>query len=313
MIFSNILQVDKVLPESSTPESKNQDRLLKAFFPRGITYVGVIINYVHMISANFAARLTMFMFSISISKPVKQKDKLFYNSGVRKIFKNGNYRYNVYEYGSGPKVLLVHGWTCRGARWKKYVDRIVDAGYTALVMDAPAHGTSPGFRLSVPDFVICTRVIINHYQGVHTIVSHSMGSIVSTIALSESRYSEADTKLVLMNSFADCDSLISRFATCIGINESVMAHTRDWISEYTYSPLNYFSMIDRLQFTKADVLLISDDQDIVVPRGEVSRILDCAYPIEHLRTNGLGHRLQSIEIVDRVVDHIAKCPAHSRV
>lgn len=305
MITSNILQMDKVLSEPSVLEHDNKDRLLQTFFPKGIIYVGLLINNVYTISVNFAARLTMFMFSVSISKPLKQSDKLFYDKGVQRSFKVSNYGFYAYEYGSGPKVLLVHGWTCRGARWRKYVSRIVEAGYTAVVLDAPAHGTSPGYRLSVPGFVICVRALINHYHGVHAIVSHSMGSIVSTIALSESDYSNDKTKLVLMNSFADCDSLISRFANCIGINEKVMSHTREWISEYTYSSLHYFSLVDRLQFTKADVLYISDDQDIVVPKKEVTKILNCAYPLEHLETKGLGHRLQSVEIVNRVVEHMA--------
>jgi len=306
MNTSNVMFPIEVLDSSKGEQNKNDEKLLKTFFPRGIIYIGKIINFISLLSADLSSRLTMLMFSISISKPLRQKDAEFYDQGIKRCFRHGKYRFNVYEYGQGPYVLLVHGWTCNGARWKRYVDRVVSEGYTALVMDAPAHGTSPGWSLPVPQFVLCVQKVINTYGGVDSIVSHSMGSIVSAIALSRSNYSTCTSKLTLMNTFADCDSLISRFASCIGINDNVMSHTREWITKYTYSPLSYFSLIDHLSDLKVEVLFISDVEDIVVPQFEVNKILSSEYPIEFVQTSGLGHRLRSEEVVDKVLSHLTK-------
>lgn len=305
MTTSNVILDHELISHKSIEKNENDERLLKTYFPKGITYLGLFINCIFRISSNWAARLTMFMFSINIPKKLKEKDRSFYDRGVKQNFKQGKYRFNVYEYGNGPKVLLVHGWTCGGLRWASYVDKVVNAGYTALVMDAPAHGTSPGYSLPVPEYVLCVKEVINSYSGVHAIVSHSMGSIVSTIGLSKSDFNQNDTKLVLMNSFADCDSLISRFAKCIGVDDRVMQHTRKWIEEYTYAPLDYFSLVGHLSNIEAKVLLISDSKDIVVPQREVGKILSSEYPIEFVQTKGLGHRLKSAEIENRVIDHIS--------
>lgn len=304
MTTSKLLLPISTLKTSSNSLDEKQDKLLSTFFPKGIRMIGTIINFVNTISSSLAARLTMFVFSISISKPLRDKEKLFYSKGRRRKLRQGKYRFNVYEYGQGPKVLFVHGWTCNGARWRNYIDEIVSAGFTAVVMDAPAHGNSPGYCLPVPEYILCVEEVINAYQGVHSIVTHSMGSIVSTIGLSKSNYSNKRTKLVLMNTFADCDSLISRFATCIGIDDEVMEYTRTWISKYTYSPLKYFSMVKHFYNTNADILYICDAKDIVVPKIEIRKITSSIYPIKQMQTNGLGHKLKSDKVVCAVLDHI---------
>lgn len=304
MTTSKVLIAPTLRKSRRKADDCTHDKLLSTFFPKGIRYIGMTINLINIISSNLAARLTMFMFSISISKPLRSSEKSFYGKGVKRAFKVGKYKFNVYEFGHGPKALLVHGWTCNGARWRDYIDKIVNAGFTAVVMDAPAHGTSPGYCLPVPDYILCVEALINAYEGVDAIVSHSMGSVVSTIALSKSNFNKKPTRLVLMNTFADCDSLISRFAKCIGIEDAVMAHTREWISEYTYAPLKYFSMVKHLENTDANVLYICDTHDIVVPNIETRKILSSDYPIKYLHTKGLGHKLRSDEIVDEVLEHI---------
>ena len=304
MITSKTLPTYRTLTSHKAELDKDQQKLLKTYFPKGITYVGMMINLVFKLSVNLAARLTMFMFSISISKPLKENDIAFYSNGRQRKFKQGSYKFNVYEYGQGPKVLLVHGWTCSGARWKRYVDEIVSAGYTAIVMDAPGHGTSPGYCLPVPEYILCVEEVINFYDGLHSMITHSMGSLVAAVALSRSNHSEDNISLVIMNSFADCDSLISRFAKCIGIADEVMEHTREWITNYTYAPLKYFSMVDHFENINAQILYIADKQDIVVPPVEVTKILSSSKSINFLQTTGLGHRLRSDDVISSVLDHI---------
>ena len=47
-------------------------------------------------------------------------------------------------FGTGPRVLLVHGWEGRGVNLGKFIAPLVDAGYQAIALDGPAHGESPG-------------------------------------------------------------------------------------------------------------------------------------------------------------------------
>jgi pimeloyl-ACP methyl ester carboxylesterase len=47
--------------------------------------------------------------------------------------------------GSGPAVLMIHGWTADGGDWVYQVPALVDAGYRVIVPDLRGHGGSePG-------------------------------------------------------------------------------------------------------------------------------------------------------------------------
>src|SRR5712691_2373566 len=53
-------------------------------------------------------------------------------------------RIAVYDWGKGPTVMLVHGWSGRGAQLGEFVEPLSGAGYRVVAFDAPAHGHSDG-------------------------------------------------------------------------------------------------------------------------------------------------------------------------
>ena len=58
----------------------------------------------------------------------------------------------LYDWGSGPTVLLVHGWGARGTHLGKLVPPLVAAGYRVVAFDAPGHGQSSGRSATLPQF-----------------------------------------------------------------------------------------------------------------------------------------------------------------
>jgi pimeloyl-ACP methyl ester carboxylesterase len=50
----------------------------------------------------------------------------------------------VVEWGEGPVILCVHGWSNRGLRFSPLIEVLADAGYRLVTFDAPAHGRSQG-------------------------------------------------------------------------------------------------------------------------------------------------------------------------
>ena len=56
----------------------------------------------------------------------------------------GTGRLAVYEWGTGPAVLLVHGWGARATHFGKLVPALVASGRRVVAFDAPAHGRSSG-------------------------------------------------------------------------------------------------------------------------------------------------------------------------
>jgi len=47
-----------------------------------------------------------------------------------------------WRWGSGPTVLLMHGWGGYGAQMQPFVEPLVRSGHRVVLFDAPSHGVS---------------------------------------------------------------------------------------------------------------------------------------------------------------------------
>jgi len=54
----------------------------------------------------------------------------------------GNIDLYYEDHGSGPPVVLVHGWPLSGASWEKQLPALLDAGYRAITYDRRGFGDS---------------------------------------------------------------------------------------------------------------------------------------------------------------------------
>lgn len=293
-------------PPQTSLEFMQDKQLVKRFFPSYIRKVGETINRVEKYRPKLACQLTMGILSVSLRKPLKAVDYRFYQAGKPRLHRWRKHRFYTYTYGKGKPILLLHGWCSNGGRWRDYVQELVDAGYRAVVLDAPGHGLSPGRFLSVPDYIQCVREVLLTEPSWHAIVAHSMGSLTGIIGASEAGHVNASTRLVLMCTFSNCDRLMSKFARCLGVSEHVLQKTREWITEYTGKPLSYFSLTDHLQQLGSTSLLIADTEDIVVPQRELDIILQQHPNMEYHLTEGLGHNLRCAKLRNRVLEYVLR-------
>jgi pimeloyl-ACP methyl ester carboxylesterase len=99
----------------------------------------------------------------------------------RDIAANGS-RFHVVEAGSGPAVLLLHGFPTFWWSWRDHITRIADAGFRAIAMDLrgyagsdhPPHGYDP-FTLSND----VAGVIRSMGEESATIVGHGWGGLIA--------------------------------------------------------------------------------------------------------------------------------------
>src|SRR5437868_3461387 len=85
--------------------------------------------------------------------------------------------------GSGPRVVLVHGWNSRGAHLLGFARALVEAGFSATLFDLPAHGDSTGHAASVVHAGRALRAIVADIGAeVHGVIGHSMGSAAALLA-----------------------------------------------------------------------------------------------------------------------------------
>ena len=282
----------------------NHERLLNAFFPKSIKLLSKFINSSYKLHPRISYNLLMQVFSFSIKRKLTKRDLDYYARGRKETIRCANKQFNVYTYGNGPAVYLLHGWASCGSRWQNYVELMVERGFQVVVIDAPAHGTSPGYFLSIPDYVSCLRLLFSRSKVIHALVGHSIGALCGIVALNQSGVKQK-CQVVMMSTFNSCHALLKKFSDCIGIEPRISSEISHWIPCYAGNDLSYYAITNHLDRISRSSLMIYDRDDIVVPSFEVLEILNSFPTIQYLSTYGLGHNLFCPSVRETVIDFIS--------
>ena len=122
----------------------------------------------------------------------------------------------VRSWGSGPSVLLVHGWSANQSSMFNLVPPIIEHGFKAIAMDLPAHGESSGKIADLDDLAAGVERVYKHVGDLHAVVAHSVGAAVTTMALS---VLPSPRKLVLLAPPESYERQARAFARIRGLDE----------------------------------------------------------------------------------------------
>ncbi|VTS02500.1 alpha/beta fold hydrolase [Tuwongella immobilis] len=89
----------------------------------------------------------------------------------------------AYSWGSGPRVMLVHGWGSRATHYFALIPMLVEMGFEVVAFDAPAHGRSTGDICSAPAISRALVAVVNSSGPVDAIVGHSLGGLSASMAI----------------------------------------------------------------------------------------------------------------------------------
>jgi pimeloyl-ACP methyl ester carboxylesterase len=89
----------------------------------------------------------------------------------------------AYSWGSGPAVLLVHGWSGHSGQMTEFVAPLTRAGYRVVAVDAPGHGRSAGRLSSIVHFRHAIVAAAAAFGPLHGVIAHSLGTTAVVHAL----------------------------------------------------------------------------------------------------------------------------------
>lgn len=199
----------------------------------------------------------------------------------------GNGWIAVTEWGSGPAVLLVHGWGGRSASFDAFIDPLVAAGYRAVTVDLPAHGSSHGRRTNV---IECAGAVLQVGRAVGPlagIVTHSFGGPVTALAW---RHGLRADRVVMLAPPMSIWSVSLPVADWLGLPRRVsegMMHRFARRMGITWDGVR----TDRLVAAMAvPVLVVHDEDDRRIPWSHGAAVARAAPHGALHSTTGLGHR-----------------------
>ncbi len=224
--------------------------------------------------------------------------------GERLEFRGECGRLVAHAWGSGPAVLLVHGWEGSRDDLMPFVAPIVACGLRAILLDLPAHGESEGSRTSIPaaarDLLALQRQLGHELHGV---LAHSVGSAVVVQALAQGLPAG---RVVLISAPESYSDYALKAAAAMGLDS---AETERMLADLLALGVDVRAMSTQKSaaMLSQPALFVHSLDDRVVPVGD-GRAGASAWPgARLLEFNGLGHKaiLRSSEVINASVDFLA--------
>lgn len=211
--------------------------------------------------------------------------------------------YVTYRWGSGPVVLLVHGWAGRGSQMATFTAPLVAAGYTVLTFDAPAHGDSPSKQTNLLEVSQLIQALSHEVGGFAAIIGHSFGGMAAGYAV---RHGAQAQKIVTIGSPATMEHVLTGFGEQINASPRMVQRLTNYLEKIAQQEVDTFSLVRTVAGVDLPGLIVHDRQDRDVAYSQ-AQLLHQVWPHSRLlTTDGLGHRriLRDENIIAQVVDFV---------
>jgi pimeloyl-ACP methyl ester carboxylesterase len=210
-----------------------------------------------------------------------------------------------WKWGTGPGVLLVHGWNGRGIQLHRFIEPLLQDGHSVITYDGPGHGESEGRTTNYFELTDTVRGILNSVHGysIHGVVGYSLGASAVLNGL-EKENRELRTVLIAP-ALRLTEMLLRGFDDC-GVPEPLYQKLiKELENEYGYDVQrdNPRNLLERM---KTKMLIVHDKEDKRVPYAESQEVASRHENVALHTTEGLGHKdiLVNESVVDLVVDYL---------
>jgi pimeloyl-ACP methyl ester carboxylesterase len=210
-------------------------------------------------------------------------------------------RLSVAVWGQGPAVYLLHGWGGRAGNWVSFIDPLISAGFTAVVLDAPMHGDSPAQRTSILHFAAALSAVVESVGPARLLVGHSAGAAACALAM---RNGLQTGGVALIGAPTDPTEYFEAFLRHLGISDRLHPSIRADVERRYGFRWADLALRPPERAAQTPALVVHDRDDLEIAYTGAERIMR-AWPAATLvATNGLGHQriLRDDQVVQRVVE-----------
>ena len=202
----------------------------------------------------------------------------------------------AYSIGTGPNVLMAHGWGSRASHLVLIARYIANNGFRVVIFDGPAHGkskkTDDKDMSNMFEYGRAISCVAKNIGNIYAVVGHSLGAITMALTISGigqlAEYKFYAEKLVLISSPISVSRVLENYS-----------RNRDEINllpELTYGLENAFSfkvseynLFSTLQYISSKIMIIHDEEDDEIPVSDVLLLKKKYNKILLKLTKGFGH------------------------
>lgn len=222
--------------------------------------------------------------------------------------RDGEREVAAWSWGSGPVVLLAHGWGGTAADMAPLAERLQRAGYRAVLVDFPAHGRSPGRRTNMVEWLGALRAVSAAVGPIHAAAGHSFGAAAIALSMSEL---ELDVRgVALLAPAAGPVLFLDRFTGMIGLPKARAEGMMRYIARTVgREPASLDARIAAASL-QVPALVVHDPADREVPWEHAETIADAWRGSRLVAAEGLGHTrlLRDDRILRAVMEFLGSLP-----
>lgn len=276
----------------------------KSKLPLALRFIQWLFPKVEAISLTLAARWFQYLFFTPIRYKSPEKEIEIANSANQYKLQVGDKQIQVYTWGEGVPVLMVHGWAGRGTQFRKFVAPFTEQGFKVVAIDGPAHGKSEGSKTEIMEFA---RVIDSIYskEGAVAIIAHSFGGVASLYAMANGLKNKVQINIA---SPTIGEEIIKSFLKALKASDRIGKKFREFIMKETGKHFEEFSALEIVKHIpyEFDLLLIYDEDDEEVTMEHAHAIKKVFSPAILFQTKDLGHNriLKEDKVINRCVTFV---------
>jgi predicted alpha/beta-fold hydrolase len=197
-------------------------------------------------------------------------------------------RIQLYAWGVGPLVLLVHGWAGRGTQFRKIIPALVANGYRVVGFDGPAHGKSDGNKTNIIDFSEAIEQIVKKEGEPVAAIAHSFGGAATLFGIMNGLPIK---RLINIATPTIGDGIIGNFLRALNASPASAKPFKNYIHNTLGNSFDYYSALHTVQHLPHPIslLLIHDEGDKDVFMEHPLALLRVYPQAKLIKTTGLGH------------------------
>ncbi|MHB8535757.1 MAG: alpha/beta fold hydrolase [Sulfuricaulis sp.] len=262
------------------------------------------IRLLGLISPALAARWVYRLWFQPLRYPEPPREKEWRRTSLPLDVDFHGQRLAVDSWGTGPTVLMVHGWNGRGAQLGAFAPELVRAGFRVVTFDTPAHGRSPGRATNLPEISEAIQAVVRVCGPVHAIVGHSFGVACAIYAVQQGL---KVNRIVAISPPDNVRHLTQKFFSALNIAPRAQEiFNRTFETHFGADLWQRFSTEVMARQLDVPCLVIHDQDDNDVPVEEGAAVAQAWPGAQFVRTTGLGHRriLRDPDVIARAVAFI---------
>lgn len=164
--------------------------------------------------------------------------------------------------GTGPRVLLVHGWESDHYSMGAFVEPLLALGYSVATLDLPAHGLATGRQAPLTLMAKAIAAVGAEVGPLHAVIAHSIGGAMTVLAMEEHGLQAARLALIGAPQAAGHQAFSQGRAN--GLSERALNRMAGQIHQALGAPLERFRTDHGLARLGTSVMLVHAEDDTVV-------------------------------------------------